>query len=83
MTDRTEYNRLYMRRYRAEHPEYMKRRNEYNKVRYDWLKSKGVCASCAAADAVPGKVYCAGCGARSREYKRLWRERKKQGSVSG
>lgn len=36
-------------------------KKQYNKERYDWLKSKGICTGCACKDASVGSNLCPDC----------------------
>lgn len=65
----------------------IQRQHRTNKERYDWYKSRGICISCGAAWAEPGRVRCQTCHDKheqsrdrqaqiknERENRAVWRE---------
>ena len=53
-------------------------RSEYDALRYEALRTLGLCATCAKRKREPGRVRCAQCAKRNAERTQAGRRRRKE-----
>lgn len=57
----------------------LKKQNESNKKRYARLKAEGICPNCGKRKARIGMVFCAYCGGKQAEHKKIKYHSRKEG----